>query len=213
MKKVIVLFLIISILTTGCSYKVTSSSSKTYSGESINWSAEYKADQKTSFPERLGKSYVIKRTKDRLTVTYKNDVSLLAPAKDFKLSYEDVEGNGGTQTENSDTPIVKKEFRSGGGSGSSHELGDYLQEPDNLHKAIMIYGGPSYGMRTNDSITVSLQIDGKTETIILKPVTDTSPAEAFKTGIEERLNQMWLEKRYPELAAVFREQEADIFYD
>lgn len=42
-------------------------------------------------------------------------------------------------------------------------------------------------------------IDGKSESMILKPVM-VSPAEVFKTKIIERFKQMWIENRYPELA-------------
>ena len=207
MKKIVVMLLLLAAFTTGCSYHVTSSSSQSYRGESENWKADYKADFRTSFQEKAGKTYVTKKEKDHLTITYKNDVTLLVPARHFEMTFNDINGNKCKQTEDSDSPFVKKEFHSGGGMKSTIELNDPLQTQGNLHKSIMIYSGPSYEMRTNASITVNIKIDGKSENMILKPDMDISPAEAFKIQIGERLKQMWIEKRYPEFAETYEEQE------
>ena len=53
----------------------------------------------------------------------------------------------------------------------------------------MIYSGPSYEMRDNASINVNIQIDGKSENMILKRAM-VSPAEIFKQRSQKDLNNV-----------------------
>jgi len=207
MKKVVVLFFLLAVFTTGCSYEITSSTSQIYQGESKKWIADYKADFSTSFPEKDGKIYVEEENEDHLTITRKNDFDTPVTARHIEISYNDVNGNTCTQTEDSDAPIKTKQFHSGGGSGGISELSDYLSVRENIHKAIMIYSGPSYEMRTNATITVIIRLDGKSETIILTPITDISPLAGVMTQVEEKITQMQIKQRYPEYAEFNREED------
>lgn len=59
-------------------------------------------------------------------------------------------------------------------------------------KSELLWRNRKLEMRNNASINVNIQIDGKSENMILKPVM-ASPAEVFKTKITKRFKQMWIE--------------------
>lgn len=189
MKKIMIMFLLLAAFTTGCSYKVTSSSSQELQGENENWNVEYKINFTADYPQEDGKMYAHHMERGTMIITYKKHLSYLAAVKHMEIFYKDSFGNGGNRSDDFDSPPTKKQFQfRGGASATTYELGDYLG-PENLHKSIMIFSGPSDKMRANATATVTIQADGETDTIQLLPVNEPSPILGLLEQIKNKLSK------------------------
>ena len=151
---------------------------------------DYKIDFATDYPQKDGNVYAQCAEQTSMTVTYKKDLSDLSAAKHMEISHRDSFGEGGYSAEDFDPPPKKKQFRfSGGGSKTTYESSDYLITPENLHKSIMIFSGPSYEIRTNATATVTIKVDGKTDMIQLSPPKNPSPLPDLLEQINDKLSK------------------------
>ena len=188
MKRIVILILFLAVITTGCSYEVTAKNSQQLQGENENWKVEYKIDFTTNYPLQEGKVYAKRMEQEKITITYKKELSDLSAVKNMEISYKDSFGSSGKRTEDFDSPPTKKQFRLGGGS-ATQESGDYLMPLENLHKFIMIFSGPSYEMRANAAATVTIKVDGETNRIRLLPAKEPSPFSALLEQIDNKLSK------------------------
>lgn len=189
MKKIAVLIIFLVVITTGCSYKIETRNSQGLQGENKDWKVEYRTDFTTNYSNKDGKNYAQCEEEDKITVTYKKDISELSSVKHLEISYKDSFGGGGSLTVDFNSPPVRKQFNLGGSSAGTHELGDYPVAPENLFRSIMLFSGPSYEMKASATATVKIQVDGKTDTIQLSPVKDPPPFLTLQEQIHNKLLQ------------------------
>lgn len=190
MKKIAILIIFMAVILTGCSYEVTAKNTQKLQGENENWKVEYKIDFTTDYHQNDGKVSAQSKKQKRITVTYKKDLSDLSTVKHMEISYKDSLGGGGRHIEDFDSPPKEKQFRiRGGSSETTYGSSDYLMAPENLHKSIMIFSGPSYEMRTSAAAAVTIQVDGETDTIKLSPVMDPSQLPALMEQINNKLSK------------------------
>lgn len=197
---ILVMLLFFSVLFTGCSYRVTSSVSRIFQGESEHWSGEYVAEQRAEIFEKAGENCATRTEMDHLLVTWKEDAPPQKPETHFELKCDHIFGGTSTRIEDTDEPVIKKEFRGGTQHHSSTELYGKLKEKANLGEAIKIYCYPTNIAYADASGTVTLTIGDKTETMILKPVGDALPTTISRAGLGAELKQLQFKIRYPELA-------------
>ena len=116
-----------------------------FKGESEMWTGEMMVDSSMQFYEMEGILGCDTNERERLTVTYKGDVADLAVVKHLEIDYDAPLGGGSIQESyDPEYPLQEKTFTlSGGGSGVS-----LIQE--------------------DAVITVTVTIDGKTETFVMK---------------------------------------------
>ena len=155
MKNVTVLLMLLSIfLLIACAADGTQSSVKisddyienhfVFKGESELWTGEMKVDSTLQFYEKDGVLGCDTNEKHKLTVTYKGDVSDLASVKQLKIDFDAGPSSGSLEEEHVDDPITQKTFvMQGGGSGSAQ-------------------------IQKDEIITVTVTIDGKTESFEMK---------------------------------------------
>ncbi len=149
MKKVTVLLMLLSIfLLSACAADGTQSSVNSsddyienhfvFRGESELWSGEMKVDSTLQFYEKDGILGCDANEKHKLTVTYKGDVSDLASVKQLKIDFDAGPSGGSLEEDHADDPIEQKTFvMQGGGNGAQ--------------------------IQKDEIITVTVTIDGKTE--------------------------------------------------
>lgn len=116
-----------------------------FEGESDSWTGEMMVDSTMQFYEMDGILGCDTNERERLIVTYKGDVADLAVVKHLEIDYDAPLGGGSLQESyDPEYPLQEKTFTlSGGGSGVS-----LIQE--------------------DAVITVTVTIDGKTETFVMK---------------------------------------------
>ncbi|WP_027624924.1 hypothetical protein [Clostridium lundense] len=145
-KKLLILIVIMVFIVTGCSGKNITKYNYNYKGENNLWTAEYKVNGTSTFIEQGNKIYYDSDSKSTLIVTYKKDLSDLSSIKHLVISYESSAGNGNLNLKFDHYPPNKKTYMiESGGTGRALE-------------------------NTNEIIKVTINIDGKAQTIKLKNV-------------------------------------------
>ena len=115
-----------------------------FEGESDSWTGEMMVDSTMQFYEMDGILGCDTNERERLTVTYKGDISDLGPVKKLKIEYEAPSGSGSLEETHDEYPLQDKTFTLSGGSSG----GSLIQE--------------------DDVITVTVTIDDKTESFEMK---------------------------------------------
>lgn len=115
-----------------------------FKGESEHWTGEYAVDYRGEFYYKDGTLCYDSNTDTKGSVTYKSELSDLASVKKIIVSYETPSGNGSITTVY-DKPPGEKTFNFGGGSDNGSLL-----------------------FTSEDVITITITVDGKTETMELK---------------------------------------------
>lgn len=200
-KAVVALLAILSILTAGCSYEMVIRNDYTYTGENENWVCEYKKNIIVTFPEKDGMTYYQKKETNDLTATFKKDVSELSAVKHAEISYEDGFGSrGGLSEEYYDSPPRDSVYRLNGGSGTSHKLSKFYDAPENMQTALFIYADPGADAMKDHVITVTVNLDGKTQNIELFPAETSKPYSQAYERLKTRFAKMQILRLYPEWA-------------
>lgn len=145
MKKVIIaVTAIVLLMLTGCANRQVVNHNYIYKGENECWIAEYKVNGTGIFTEKNHKTEYESNKNDILTVTYKKDLKELSSVKNLEISYESSAGGGRLNLSFDDkSPYEKTYTLKSGGRGGAIE-----------HK--------------DETIKVSISLDGKTEIIELK---------------------------------------------
>lgn len=114
-----------------------------FSGESKSWTGEMKVDSKLGFYEKDGVLGCDANEEHTLTVTYKGDVSILSSVKQLKIDF-DAGPSGGTLEE------------------------DHADEPIQQNTFVMKGAGNGAQIQKDEIITVTVTVDGKTESFEMK---------------------------------------------
>lgn len=146
MKKVLsALIIIVSLVFIGCSKEELVKHDYTFKGENEHWTAEYKVKGESGFIKKGERQIYTAEEKSILTVTYKKDLSDLSTVRNLKISYKnsfrDVTDSHGYDEDNQ---IKKKVFTMADSSKNSAVVSK------------------------NEKATVTIELDGKKETINLK---------------------------------------------
>jgi hypothetical protein len=134
------------LIATGCSNKDVVKNNYIYKGENTFWTAVYKVNSIVIFTKKDGKLQSDVTCNTILTITYKKDLSELSKVKNLGLSYaSSVRGEKSTTYFDKNNPLDKKTF-----TFSSNGKGP-IEKKD-------------------EPIKVTINIDGKIESIVLKNV-------------------------------------------
>lgn len=137
--------MIILFTVTGCSNKEMVKHDYTYKGENEFWTAEYKVKGESGFVKKGDNKLHKSDSRSILTVTYKKDLSELSSIKHFKISYKSSTGETGRSYQSDkNNPLNKKTYTI-----------------ENTSKDTVIES-------KDEIIKVSIDIDGKVQTIELK---------------------------------------------
>lgn len=147
MKKVAIIFITIMLfLASGCARQKTDKINYTYQGENALWSAELKLNARIVKNKDDGNFSYESECDRTLTVTYKNELSDLASAKDFTIGYD-----SGVSSCRMSSPF------------------DEFARSNNTFT--LTNGGSNNAMEIPESvINVTIQIDDQTQTFDLKYV-------------------------------------------
>lgn len=142
-----ILIAIMLLIITGCSNKEVIKHNYTYRGENEFWIAEYRVNGTGTFIEKNNKTEYEANSNKILTLTYKKSLLDLSSVKHLEISYESSAG-GGKLTEDFD---------------SNHPLNQntYTLKSSNIGGAIE---------SKDEVVKVSINLNGKTQTIELKNV-------------------------------------------
>jgi hypothetical protein len=145
MKRVIIILLLILITAGGCAKQETFS--YTYKGESADWSAEYKTVTSGTWVKRNDSERFDGNTDQKLTLTYKRDITELA-TKHIIVSYETAY-RGGNRTL------------------------DYMQPSPSGAFTILDESSKNLALDTEESVvTITVEADGDVQTLELTYIED-----------------------------------------
>lgn len=151
MKKILVIMLsLVMILIAGCSKKEVNDSYEnnyTFQGENDRWEAKFISEGTVTFTEKNSNTDVKTKENELLTVTYKGELSDLSKVKHLEIEYESDLGKG----------KLEKNY----GEGESISTKTFTLTSS-------VSGGPI--MDENEVIKVTINLDGKEETLELKNV-------------------------------------------
>ena len=134
------------LIITGCSNKEVIKHNYTYKGENEFWTAEYKVNGTGTFTEKDNKISYESKCSKVLTVIYKKDLTELSSVKHLEISYKSSAGGGKITEDYDDGPPDQKTYTIKiGGTGGAIENKDEV-------------------------IEVTINLDGKIQTLELKDV-------------------------------------------
>lgn len=150
-RKLVILIIVLSVIASGCSHSNKPSEDTdtevvnyTYKGENDFWKVEFSVNAEKTFKKEDGVLKYESHSDEKLTATYRKDLSGLASMKNLVLSYKSSVGGGELNENFTDTPPTNKTF-----TISSASSGGALESEDEV-------------------IEVNITIDGITQTIELE---------------------------------------------
>lgn len=145
MKKLgVILTTLMLLVMLGCTKSKVENYNYNYKGENELWAAEYNVDGKSKITEKDGKINYYGDANYQLTVNYKKDLSQLSSAKHLEISYKTGTKAGNLIQDFDDNNPVEK---------------TYTLKSSSTNGAVG---------RKDDVIEVTLNLDGKIQTIQLK---------------------------------------------
>ena len=143
-KRISILIIMLLLIFTGCAKKENINHNYVYKGGNEFWSAEYKVNVTDTFTEKSGKNEYDSNDNRVFTITYKKDISQLSTVKHMEISYKSSVADGKiTEDFNDGTPKEKAYTTKSVGKGGAIE-------------------------NKNEVIKVTINLDGKIETIELR---------------------------------------------
>lgn len=141
------MIVIILLILIGCSNKEVIKHNYTYKGENEFWTVEYKVNGTGIFTEKNNKTEYESNSNHTLTVTYMKSLSDLSSVKHLEISYESSAGGGKLAEDfNNNHPLNQKTY-----TLKSSSIGGAIENK-------------------NEVIKVSINLDGKVQTIELRNV-------------------------------------------
>jgi hypothetical protein len=143
-KTINILIIMLLLIITGCTKREDIDHNYVYKGENEFWSAEYRVNGTSTFTEKNGKTEYDSNANNVFTITYKKEISQLSAVKHMEILYKSSVA-GGKITVNDGEAKEKSYTTKSGGTGGAIENKDEV-------------------------IKVTINLDGKLETIELKNV-------------------------------------------
>jgi hypothetical protein len=133
------------LIISGCSKREEVNYNYIFKGENEKWSADYRIDGIGVFTERNGRTEYENNVTKLFTITYKKDLSELASVKHMEISYKGIGEKGSMKTDFNDGSPTEKTYRMKSGGW-----------------------GVAINLNKDQVIEVTVNLDGKIETIELK---------------------------------------------
>lgn len=144
MRKItMIITLMLLLMVAGCSKTDVSTRNYVFEGENEEWTGEFEFNAIEVFTEKDGKLDYENKSNDKLTITYKGELAELASVKHIEISYQANSSAGSMASEYNDGPPTNTTFTLAGGGGNSALISE------------------------DEVITVTVNLDGETQTFEL----------------------------------------------